>query len=93
MRSDRGFLWPALTIQAYLSADRSRLLEAAAVRTEDLYRYSSDVVGRYPDGLGGICWFNTNGEDGTVFLCVSWDALRRAGIALKRVPRSLDLWL
>ena len=64
MDSGCGWLFPHLTIQAYVSTARDRLLSVAAIRTEDLFKHVRDCT----DG----CTRKTNGHDGNRFAVVPW---------------------
>lgn len=73
--SAAGYLYPYLTIQAYVTESHA-LLSAAAIRTADLYNYVRQ--GEAPlDYVQRI-----NPIDGNEFICVFWDALKRHGIKL-----------
>lgn len=71
-----GAVRPALTCQAYVSADRTRLLGAAVTRTSDLIR-AVDL------GLGRLMRPNADGTQG---YAVGWDALSGAGAWVVRWP-------
>lgn len=62
--SDRGLVYPHLTIHAYVTARRTgSLLAAAAVRTDELIRLCDESRVR------------TNRDDGSTFFWVPWSAL------------------
>jgi len=65
--TDAGWLFPALTAQAYVTMDRSALLSLGVVSTRDLYRFIEK---------GDRVVKKTNGEDGNTFLVVRFDDLR-----------------
>ena len=69
-----GLLYPAITVQAYLNG--KTLLDAAAVRTPDLYRWA---IPRVRDAeKRGICnppRFMSNDGDGNLFVVVKWSEL------------------
>lgn len=68
-----GIIYPALTIQAYLSKDHAEFLGAAAIDTEILYGY----LWTRKEGDG---WYRKQAEDdGATFTVVKWDALLKAG--------------
>lgn len=69
----RGWLYPALTAQAYLEG--SDLLGAAVVRTVDLYEWLT----KYPSLR------RRNPEDGVEFRVAWWTDLVKAGIEVKVV--------
>ena len=68
---DGTLLYPEWTVQAYVSQDRSTLLDAALIRTANLYSFASARLHGREKGV----WLNTNPQDGNVFVCVSWDAI------------------
>lgn len=72
--SDRGYMYPYLTIQAYVDKSRQVFLGAGIVKTRDLYEY----IGR---GKRGADYeFRTNGCDGNSFIVVWWRDLQAEGI-------------
>ena len=72
---DRGWLYPAVTVQAYLTAPGGDLIYAAGVRTEDLYGYLQSPDARYD--------IMTNGTDGNRFIVVWVEHLTEAGVRVK----------
>jgi hypothetical protein len=66
IQSPDGWLYPALTVQAYVSPSQRMLLSAAAVPTRDLYEVSGPRLIR------------RNGTDGNAFVVVPWTELKRA---------------
>lgn len=69
---DRGWLWPGITTQAYITESRE-LIGAGIINTSHLIHYL--------DNRPSIV--RTNGEDGREFLVAWWDDLAAAGIKIK----------
>lgn len=79
---DQGWLFPSLTIQAYVTAKRSgQLLGAAIIHTSDLFIYARDHK-RKPR-------YASNGGEG--FIHYDWGELRRAGVRLGEVQGGLTI--
>lgn len=78
---DRGWLFPHLTVQAYVSAWDGDLLSAAVVKTEDLFAYLKvwrhEVKTQYA-------------PDGNKFLACYWSCMRRRGVRVAIVEPELD---
>lgn len=79
-QSHRGWMYPHLTVQAYLSADRETLLSWGVVNTRELYLYVDREL--LNDRNPGI-QIRSNGQDGNQFIAVLWSRLRNAGIEVK----------
>lgn len=78
MDSTKGWLYPHITIQAYLSHDKQQLLSCAVIRTEDLFRYAAAELGRDR----GRVYMQTVHSDGNTFIVVPWGSLRADGIEM-----------
>ncbi|MCZ2079891.1 MAG: hypothetical protein LC130_33400 [Bryobacterales bacterium] len=74
-----GWLYPYLTVQAYVDQDKKRLLSCAAVRTEDLYTYVEARLGRDGESVP----IKSNEDDGNKFIVVEWSLLKRAGVQIR----------
>ena len=64
LQPESGWLLPALTVQAFVSLPRraGALIEAAVIRTADLYEYAiqnpcRNPIPNYRDGPGRTAWF------------------------------------
>lgn len=77
--TDRGWLYPHLTAQAYVNESRDELLSCAVVRTRDLYTYASNWLA---SGTGH-CELKPNPADGNWFIAVKWDGLQKDGIDVR----------
>jgi hypothetical protein len=80
---DQGFLYPHLTVQAYLDQQGGALLSAAVVRTADLFEKARLLVQNRSklrlDERSKLFGFRQN-LDGTEFLYMSWSYLRYEGV-------------
>ena len=78
-----GFLYPHLTVQAYLDQAGGALRSAAVVRTADLFEKARLLVRNRPklrlDERSKLFGFRQN-PDGTEFLYMSWSYLRYEGV-------------
>lgn len=74
--SDRGMIYPHLTVQAYLDETRLHLMSVAVVRTRDLYEF---VQTRGLEAFRRI--ENTDGSSS--FIAVSWGLLTSHSVAVK----------
>lgn len=81
----RGFVFPELTIHAYLNPAKDTLRYACAVRSADLYGFirDGDVSIHYD--------VRTNGADGNTFVVVWVETLHQARIAVKEYLLHDDL--
>jgi len=80
---ERGWLLPALTVQAYVTKDRAQLLSACVVGTVSLFEFLQEQMTH----AGDCCVeLKTTGSDGARFLAVKWSALRAAGIKILTWP-------
>ncbi len=71
-----GAIWPFLTIQAYLDADKKSLVSAAVVRTKDLYWYV--------DSKGVETFAHVANKDGSsTFIVVPWDEMKEANVNVR----------
>jgi hypothetical protein len=75
IRSVCGWLYPALTIQAYVTRSTDRLLSAAAVFTRTLYEFAERERHRLT--------VRTNGQDGNTFIVVPWSELIAADVPVR----------
>ena len=66
-----GWLFPALTVQAYIATGTDRLLSAAGISTCDLFNF---IANGTPQDHYTI---RTNSQDGNEFIVVDWATLRR----------------
>lgn len=71
INSDRGMLYPHVTMQAYY--DSTGLLSCGAIRTRDLLNYVEN-------NLGNTCMIRTNKDDGAQFVTVFWKDLTSDGV-------------
>lgn len=71
--SDKGFMYPYLTIQAYYNDDTSSLLSFGVVKTEDLYKY---IVMNMPNIKKRTV------SDGNEMLVVSFKELKNKGVKI-----------
>lgn len=82
-QTEQGFLYPHLTVQAYLDQQGGTLLSAAVVRTADLFEKARLLVENRPklrlEERGKLFGFRQN-PDGTEFLYMSWSYLRYEGV-------------
>jgi len=86
---DRGWILPHLTVQAYVTRGTPTLLLAAVTKTQDLYlSTAAEIAEKGLRTRGPGVWVKTNPEDGTEFLCVSFDVLRDRGMVVKVRPSS-----
>lgn len=80
---EQGFLYPHLTVQAYLDQAGGALLSAAVVRTADLFEKARLLVENRSklrlDERSRLFGFRQN-PDGTEFLYMSWSYLRYEGV-------------
>jgi len=74
--SDRGFVYPHLTVQAYLDAMKQCIVSVAVCRTKDLFLYVD---------MMGVSSFreipNTDGS--STFIAVKWSQLVSDGVRVK----------
>lgn len=91
LQPESGWLLPALTVQAYLTRPRraGQLIEAAVIRTVDLYEYAiknpcKQPKNNYTDGPGRTAWFDW----------YLWDDLLRDGrrVGIVAGPRAQSLF-
>lgn len=69
-----GWVFPGLTVQAYLSSQSNELLSVAAIKTYDLFAHVLK-------GRRGVDYTERpNRQDGNVFIAVFWDVLRKSGV-------------
>lgn len=86
---DMGFLYPHLTVQAYVSTDLEKLVAAAVVRTADLFEHAERIVQDVSRGVavhatrGGI---RANRSDATTFIWIPWRTLEQAGAHIAVLP-------
>jgi len=74
-----GILYPALTIQAYMTG--KVLLEAGAIRTKELFRFAFPMVRQAEKTqIFKPPLFQTNGADGNMFCVVRWVDLVRSAV-------------
>lgn len=74
---DKGWLFPAITVQGYAAADE--FVAAGCIYTRDLYTYIAD-------GQEGRDYeVKRNGQDGNEFYVVWWEDLRSDGVRLRTV--------
>jgi hypothetical protein len=79
---DQGWLFPSLTIQAYVSKQRTgRLLGAAIIHTSDLFKYAREHSAKRSPR------YASNGGEG--FKHYGWDELFKAGYPLGEVNGGL----
>lgn len=79
--SDRGMIWPHLTVQAYLDITKQNIKSVAVVKTKDLYFYV--------DMLGLKSFVKINNKDGSSgFIAVKWCNLVRDHVQVK-IARNL----
>lgn len=71
-----GWLFPHLTVQAYISADWSRVLSAAVVRTCDLWLHNPEKCAKEKRG----CSINTKNPEH--FLFSPWKHLTKSGVTV-----------
>ena len=80
---EQGYLYPHLTVQAYLDQVGGTLLSAAVVRTADLFEKARLLVENRSklrlDERSRLFGFRQN-PDGTEFLYMSWSYLRYEGV-------------
>jgi len=81
----QGYLYPHLTIHAYMSGPGGQLLAAAVTETSALYLYAQQYRGD-----ASRVYEQRNPSDGNSFLVVLWEPYRRDGHALKTVVREVD---
>jgi hypothetical protein len=83
---ERGWLLPAITVQAYVAG--GALIGAGCVYTRDLYLF---VAGGRP-GLDYLV--KTNGDDANEFYAVWWSCLREHGVRVRTFgeERLADYW-
>ncbi|AKJ28711.1 hypothetical protein [Caldimonas brevitalea] len=78
-RKDEGFLFPHLTIQAFLDKKGGRLLSAAAIKTEDLMAAAQSLVERkerdHLKNCPKLYGFKRN-ADGSEFVFMAWEYLQ-----------------
>lgn len=74
--SDRGLVYPHLTVQAYLDKLKQSVLSVAVCRTKDLYLYVEKV---------GIESFREirNIDGSSTFIAIEWIALKHDGVKVK----------
>jgi hypothetical protein len=75
---ERGYIYPHLTIQAYMSRPSGKLLAAAVTETRSLYLYAQ----RYREDKSRV-YVQRNASDGNTFLVVMWEPYQREGHPLK----------
>jgi hypothetical protein len=74
----QGYIYPHLTIQAYMSHPQGQLLAAAVTETRSLYLYAE----RYREDPSRV-YEQRNTSDGKSFLVVPWESYQRLGHPLK----------
>src|SRR5216110_2210489 len=74
----QGYIYPHLTIQAYMSRPKVQLLAAAVTETSSLYLYAE----RYREDRSRV-YEQRNTSDGNSFLVVPWKPYQKAGHSLK----------
>jgi len=74
--SDRGLVYPHLTAQAYLDADKNALISVAVCRTKDLFMYVD---------MKGLSTFKEiqNADGSSSFFAVKWSQLINDGVVVK----------
>ena len=70
----QGYMYPHLTVQAYMSHPKGKLLAAAVTETSSLYLYAE----RYRADRSRV-YEQRNSSDGNSFLVVPWEPYRKAG--------------
>jgi hypothetical protein len=89
---DQGWLYPAITVQAYTSADSQRLISAGVVKTRDLYGYVAsnlDFALSWPvRKRNKVLYRQETGN--AMFLVVPWEGLLSVKVDL-RVFRSVPV--
>jgi hypothetical protein len=74
--SDRGMVWPHLTVQAYLNSAKKAIRSVAVVKTRDLYTF---VDARGLESFATIM----NKDRSSEFIAVAWDILTGNGVQVK----------
>ncbi|MCX7934979.1 MAG: hypothetical protein N3A66_06940 [Planctomycetota bacterium] len=74
--SNRGMIYPHLTVQAYLDKTKTQLLSVAVIETRELYTFIEKH---------GIETFtrNVNYDGSSDFIVIDWDALRGEGARIR----------
>ncbi len=86
MREYGDWLWPAVTVQAYVRESPPTLLSAASIRTADLFSLAQALIDK-PDEAGrGVGWGLRPAYDQNWFLWIGWDYLTDLGLSLWRKP-------
>jgi hypothetical protein len=70
---EEGYLFPALTVQAYLSEKHGQLLSAAVADTRELYEYIAEHLKLRHQAVRVVQYGSND------FIAVSWDAYLAAG--------------
>ncbi len=71
---EQGYIYPHLTIQAYMSRPSGKLLAVAATETKSLYLYAQ----KYREVRSRV-YQQRNRSDGNSFLVVLWEPYRQEG--------------
>lgn len=79
---DQGFLYPEITIQAYINDAGDKLLCAAVIKTYDLFRIAYRVDKEYRQNGTGIngCGVRENSHDGNRFIFIPWRSVPQANV-------------
>ena len=83
----QGCIYPHLTIHAYMSRPKGKLLAVAVTETRALYHYAE----RYREDRSRV-YEQRNISDGNSFLVVLWDPYQQAGHPLKTFVSEEVAW-
>jgi hypothetical protein len=83
----QGYIYPHLTIQAYMSKPNGQLLAVAVTETSSLYLYAQ----RYRQDPSRV-YEQRNPSDGNSFLVVPWQPYQQAGHPLSTFVREEVTW-
>jgi hypothetical protein len=80
LEDDRGWLYPHVTVQAYLASWKGPLNAVAAIRTRDLFAY----VREHENDRRRV--YRQSNDDPSEFYAISWQYLVDDGVYIKRWP-------
>jgi len=83
----QGYIYPHLTIHAYMSRPKGQLLAVAVTETRALYLYAE----RYREDRSHV-YEQRNASDGNSFLVVQWEPYQKAGHPLSTFVSEKIAW-
>lgn len=76
-KAERGWLFPHLTVHAYINIARDRVLSVGVVSTRQLFLYAQQWL------ESERAYIKVNTMDGNLFIVVPWQALQRDKIMIQ----------